>query len=41
MRNYTRFALAALIVLCSVSVGHSIPKLINYQGILGVNPNLS
>ena len=41
MPHSTRFALSALIVLCSVSVGHSIPKLINYQGILedaGGNP---
>ena len=34
MRHCTRFALAALIVLCSVSVVHAIPQLINYQGIL-------
>ena len=34
MRNCTRFALAAVIVLCSVSVGHTIPQLINYQDIL-------
>ena len=34
MSYCSRFALAALIVLCSVSVGHSIPQLINYQGVL-------
>ena len=34
MRNGTRFALVVLIVLCSVTVGHAIPQLINYQGIL-------
>ena len=39
MRHSTSFALAALIVLCSVSVGHTIPQLINYQGILLDNSN--
>jgi len=34
MRKCTRFALAALIVVCSVSMGRAIPQLINYQGIL-------
>lgn len=34
MRHSTRFALAAMIALCSASVGHTIPQLINYQGIL-------
>ena len=34
MRQSTHFALAALIVLCSISIAHAIPQLINYQGIL-------
>ena len=34
MRHSTCFALAAMIALCSASVGHAIPQLINYQGIL-------
>ena len=41
MRPSTRFAIAALIVLCSVTVGHAIPQLINYQALLldgGGNP---
>ncbi len=34
MRHSIRFALAALVVLCSTNLVHAIPQLINYQGVL-------